>query len=186
MTKTNHLLCLLSRKGNSSDVYIWMLLLLAVKGYAFSPPAQHLLAVPLRSIFSTTKSTFLRRTMSSSSVTSPLSTTTVVPSWLELQQQVGGTAVGRALNDEASLRQAGQGSAHVHNTLRLFQSAASNNNSNNNNLPDITIHRDHAGWCVRARQCVLFLVCATDIRDVSHDLAGSIVLTLSGVRTVKS
>lgn len=62
---------------------------------------------------------------------------TAVPSWSDLQQRVGQTAVGAALNEETKLRSQGKGSAHVQNKLRKFGSDAE---------PVITLFRDHAGW----------------------------------------
>lgn len=63
--------------------------------------------------------------------------TLTVPSWSELQKAVDETPVGMALNAELQLRWKGKGSAHVQNTLRLFDS---------NDDPQITLYRDHAGW----------------------------------------
>jgi hypothetical protein len=71
-----------------------------------------------------------------SGMTSSTSSTTIL-SWSELQEQVGNTLVGKALNNEVKQRLQGNGSAHVQNTLRLFGS---------NDEPQITLYRDHAGW----------------------------------------
>jgi hypothetical protein len=65
--------------------------------------------------------------------------TDVALSWSDLQDKVGTTAVGAALNNEAKLRSQGKGSAHVQNKLRKFDS---------NGEPAITFFRDHAGWYV--------------------------------------
>jgi hypothetical protein len=69
-------------------------------------------------------------------------TTPTVYSWTDLQAQAAATAVGAALNHEHTLRQAGRGSAHVSNTLRLFDAP-----SDDTTLPPITLFRDQAGWC---------------------------------------
>ena len=74
------------------------------------------------------------------------STTTVPSSWSDIQSLVGETPVGKALNNEASLRKMGLGSAHVHNTLRLFDST-NEDGKNDNGEPAITLYRDYAGWC---------------------------------------
>ena len=63
--------------------------------------------------------------------------TDVVLSWSDLQEKVGMTAVGAALNEEVKLRSEGKGSAHVQNKLRKFDS---------DDEPVITLFRDHAGW----------------------------------------
>lgn len=87
----------------------------------------------------------VRLSMSSSpsSSSSAASPRTTVPSWSDLQTEVGSTAVGTSLNEEVALRKAGHGSAHVHNTLRKFAPSSSPNET-----PAITVFRDHAGWCV--------------------------------------
>lgn len=94
--------------------------------------------------FSTISSTFHPKTrivppvfMSASNVLGAHST---VPSWADLHEMVSKTPVGRALESETKLRQQGKGSAHVQNTLRLF-------NSDPKEEPAITLYRDHAGWC---------------------------------------
>lgn len=61
------------------------------------------------------------------------------------------TPVGKSLNDEMELRKQGKGSAHVQNTLRLFES------SNNNKLPPIKLYRDHAGWCPYCEKTMLLI-----------------------------
>ena len=76
--------------------------------------------------------------MSSSSTAAAPGSSTTLPSWSDLQNTAGDTAVGGALNREAQLRQRGQGSAHVQNKLRQFGS---------DETPAITLFRDHAGWC---------------------------------------
>ena len=58
-------------------------------------------------------------------------------SWSDLQTMVGETSVGAALNNESNLRLQGEGSAHVQNKLRKFDSK---------DEPVITLFRDHAGW----------------------------------------
>lgn len=71
-----------------------------------------------------------------------------VPSWHDLVDQVGATKVGEALNREVSLRQGGQGSAHVQNSVRKFGSAEE---------PQITLYRDHAGWCPYCQKTMLLI-----------------------------
>jgi len=74
--------------------------------------------------------------MSSSTDAPPMT----IPSWADLEAKVGKTSVGQALNSEVELRKQGRGSAHVQNTLRLFDSDSKD--------PKITLYRDHAGWYV--------------------------------------
>jgi hypothetical protein len=74
------------------------------------------------------------------SMSSPSSSQTLsVSSWSELQNEIGQTPVGAALNRETELRSQGKGSAHVQNKLRTFRSTET---------PTITLFRDHAGWYV--------------------------------------
>jgi hypothetical protein len=75
--------------------------------------------------------------MALSSSSAAATTDNTVLSWPDLQKRVGQTVVGKALNDEAELRVAGKGSAHVQNKLRMFAS---------DEEPQITLFRDHAGW----------------------------------------
>ena len=63
-------------------------------------------------------------------------------SWSDLKKLSGGSVVGSALNDAASLRERGGGSAFVQSKLRLFSSSEK---------PKITLYRDHAG-------CKLFIL----------------------------
>ena len=64
-------------------------------------------------------------------------TTSVSSSWADLQAKAAETVVGKALNAEVERRKEGRGSAHVQNSLRLFDSKEE---------PQITLYRDHAGW----------------------------------------
>ncbi|KAL3935339.1 MAG: hypothetical protein SGBAC_009124 [Bacillariaceae sp.] len=73
---------------------------------------------------------------------------TTVPSWETLQSDVGETPVGQALNDQIQLRADGKGSPHVQNKLRKFQSDAD---------PQITLFRDHAGWCPYCQKTMLLV-----------------------------
>jgi hypothetical protein len=84
-------------------------------------------------------SPFPRLWTSAFSMSSSSGTTDVVLSWSDLQDKVGTTAVGTALNNEVKLRSQGKGSAHVQNKLRKFDS---------NEEPAVTLFRDHAGWYV--------------------------------------
>ena len=77
--------------------------------------------------------------MSAAAATTTSATT--LPSWTDLTQQIATTPVGQALNAEVELRRTGQGSAHVHNTLRTFD------DSSTHKEPSITLFRDYAGWC---------------------------------------
>lgn len=72
-----------------------------------------------------------------------------LPSWSDLQQKVSSTVVGNALDEEVELRKSGKGSAHVQNTLRLFDSKDPN--------PPITLYRDHAGWCPYCQKTMLLV-----------------------------
>eukprot|EP00977_Amphora_coffeiformis_P018753 scaffold6695_cov155-Amphora_coffeaeformis.AAC.6 len=51
---------------------------------------------------------------------SSTATTAAVPSWTDLVEQAAATPVGKALNNEVSLRKEGKGSAARENTLRKF------------------------------------------------------------------
>ena len=75
-------------------------------------------------------------------------TTTVTPSWDEIQVTVGETDVGEALNKEMDLRSKGKGSAYVQNTLRMFDATET---------PQITLFRDHAGWCPYCEKTMLLI-----------------------------
>jgi len=77
------------------------------------------------------------------------STATTVPSWQNLQAMVAETPVGKALNQEVELRKQGKGSAHVQNTLRLFNSK--------DPKPPILLYRDHAGWCPYCQKTMLLI-----------------------------
>lgn len=83
--------------------------------------------------------------------TTPLSmssTATQLPTWSDLQSQSRSTAVGQALEKETALRQQGKGSAFVQNTLRKFES---------DSMPEITVYRDHAGWCPYCQKLMLLI-----------------------------
>lgn len=82
------------------------------------------------------RSPILLRTVTLSA-TSPTTAATMVPSWTDLVNELSKTPVGLALNQEVELRKQGKGSAHVHNTLRKFDSDED---------PKIILYRDHAGW----------------------------------------
>ncbi len=73
----------------------------------------------------------------SSSTTASGRTSTTLPSWTDLSDQIGATPVGQALNHEVKIRLEGKGSAHVQNKLRKFDS---------DEEPPIILYRDHAGW----------------------------------------
>jgi hypothetical protein len=92
--------------------------------------------------------------MASSSSPVPL-----LHTWTELQQRIGNTAVGAALNHEVQTQQShGQGAPHVHNTKRIFPSPTTTTitdpsrstatTAGSEDEPRITIFRDHAGWYV--------------------------------------
>jgi len=81
--------------------------------------------------------------MSSSS-----STTTGIPSWIDLEQESESTPVGKSLVNEIELRSQGKGSAHVQNRLRQFNSKVE---------PKITLFRDHAGWCPYCQKLMLLV-----------------------------
>ena len=79
---------------------------------------------------------------------SSVATTTEVPSWSNLQSKSKETIVGKALEAESALRKEGKGSAFVQNKLRKFQSEET---------PQITIFRDHAGWCPYCQKLMLLI-----------------------------
>lgn len=64
-------------------------------------------------------------------------TTSSSLSWDDLVRQMDNTPVGKALTNEVQIRKTGKGSAHVHNTLRMFDSKED---------PQVILYRDHAGW----------------------------------------
>ena len=67
---------------------------------------------------------FIQQRVARGSATSFLAmssaTTAAVPSWTDLAERAGATPVGKALNNEVSLRKEGKGSAARENTLRKF------------------------------------------------------------------
>ena len=75
--------------------------------------------------------------------------TTSIPSWTDVQDSIGKTPVGDALNKEVKRRKDGHGSAHVQNTLRLFEYS--------DGTPPITLYRDHAGWCPYCQKTMLLI-----------------------------
>jgi glutathione S-transferase len=77
------------------------------------------------------------------------STASSAPSWADVAASVGKTEVGQALDKESKLRSTGQGSAHVQNKLRLFDSKEKS--------PAITFFRDHAGWCPYCQKTMLLI-----------------------------
>ncbi|GKY91879.1 hypothetical protein MPSEU_000159500 [Mayamaea pseudoterrestris] len=74
---------------------------------------------------------------------------TAPASWSDLQDRVASTPVGKALNDQVQLRKEGYGSPHVQNTLRMFDSTGGE--------PQITLYRDHAGWCPYCQKAMLLV-----------------------------
>jgi len=72
----------------------------------------------------------------------------LVPSWDDVKSKSFETQVGSALEQEVKSRQQGKGSAHVQNTLRLF---------NSDQTPKITLYRDHAGWCPYCQKTMLLI-----------------------------
>ena len=159
-----------SSSGNLYQIYYYysciFLILAANQGHCFAPAlvarnprapkkaaAAATLGFPASSrcgLFSAAlRAATLRLSMSSSSPSSSSAEsprTSVLPSWSDLQTEVGSTAVGTSLNEEVALRKTGQGSAHVHNTLRRFAPSATQKETGD--TPAITVYRDHAGWCV--------------------------------------
>jgi hypothetical protein len=89
-----------------------------------------ILLVPLADAFVPMQASVTRRTLLMSAAT------TSIPSWLDLKTASIQTPVGKALEEQVALRKKGEGSAHVHNTLRTFGKGT----------PEITLFRDHAGW----------------------------------------
>jgi glutathione S-transferase len=77
------------------------------------------------------------------------STVSSAPSWTDVEASVGKTEVGQALDKETKLRSTGQGSAHVANKLRLFDSKEKS--------PAITFFRDSAAWCPYCQKTMLLI-----------------------------
>ena len=77
------------------------------------------------------------------------STVSSAPSWADVEASVGKTEVGQALDKENKLRSTGQGSAHVYNKLRLFDSKEDS--------PAITFFRDQAAWCPYCQNTMLLI-----------------------------
>lgn len=73
--------------------------------------------------------------------------TEAIPTWSDLQKQSVDNFCGKALQEEMALRKDGHGSAFVQNTLRKFGHAT----------PQITIYRDHAGWCPYCQKLMLLI-----------------------------
>lgn len=96
----------------------------------------------------------LLSTASSMSSSAGTGATEVILSWSDLQNKVGTSLVGAALNNEVKLRSEGKGSAHVQNKLRKFGS---------NDEPVITLFRDHAGWYVFLSLTVRSIWCFSKI-----------------------
>jgi hypothetical protein len=112
-------------------LYIYMILNLIRNGNAFLLKVSNL---PLQ------RPLHWQTTIVKMSTTTILSSSDITAlSWSDLQNMVGETSVGTALNNESKLRLEGKGSAHVQNKLRTFDS---------NDEPVITLFRDHAGWSV--------------------------------------
>ena len=87
-------------------------------------------------------------TMKSAMRMSASAATTTVPSWSDLKKRSEETPVGKALLEETELRKQGKGSAHVQNKLRKFGSDSE---------PQITLFRDHAGWCPYCEKTMLLV-----------------------------
>lgn len=77
------------------------------------------------------------------------SKTMTVPSWSDLQSKTKDNVVGKALENETALRKKGLGSAQVSNTLRQFDLEEG--------APQITLYRDHAGWCPYCEKMMLLV-----------------------------
>ena len=77
-----------------------------------------------------------------------MSTVTEVPTWPDLQSKSKENSVGQALEQEMKLRKDGKGSAFVQNTVRKFKSEET---------PQITLYRDHAGWCPYCQKMMLLV-----------------------------
>eukprot|EP00546_Thalassionema_frauenfeldii_P010456 CAMPEP_0178914376 /NCGR_PEP_ID=MMETSP0786-20121207/11392_1 /TAXON_ID=186022 /ORGANISM="Thalassionema frauenfeldii, Strain CCMP 1798" /LENGTH=507 /DNA_ID=CAMNT_0020587279 /DNA_START=198 /DNA_END=1721 /DNA_ORIENTATION=- len=75
-------------------------------------------------------------------------TSTIIPSWIDLKSKSESTIVGKSLVAEVELRSSGKGSAHVQNKLRQFKSEED---------PQITLFRDHAGWCPYCQKTMLLV-----------------------------
>ena len=89
-----------------------------------------ILLAPLAVAFVPMQASVTRRTLFMSAAT------TSIPSWIDLKAASIQTPVGKAMEEQVALRKKGEGSAHVHNTLRTFAKGT----------PELTLFRDHAGW----------------------------------------
>lgn len=86
---------------------------------------------------------------SSMSMSASTSSAKSIPSWSDLQSLSKENVVGKSLENESELRKKGLGSAFVQNTLRVFDSEES--------TPQITLYRDHAGWCPYCQKTMLLV-----------------------------
>ena len=150
------------------QIYCMFLILAANKGHCFAPTTTRnpavVVVVPQAVVaLSSSRCGLPRRRAaswhplfmaSSAASSSSSSRTMIIPSWSDLQSEVGSTTVGTALNAEVALRKMGQGSAHVHNTLRRFAPTLSSQEGSSTTTPAITVYRDHAGWCVIVVVCL--------------------------------
>jgi len=93
-------------------------------------------------------SSMFRRSIGNTALKMSSSSTTTIPSWIDLKKESESTPVGKALVNEVELRSKGEGSAHVSNKLRQF---------NSEKEPKITLYRDHAGWCPYCQKTMLLV-----------------------------
>ena len=62
------------------------------------------------------------------------------------------TPVGQALDDQITKRSKGIGAPNVHSKLRLFPK-----DSSTSEVPQLTLYRDHAGWCPYCQKTMLLV-----------------------------
>lgn len=135
--------------------------------FSFSAAAVTACAVSLGSV-----SGFIISTSSSKTMTRPSSsptslgltavsastkaTFTTIPSWDDLQSMISQTPVGQALDEQMVLRSKGVGAPHVHSKLRLFPKQQ-DQESPSKGMPQLTLYRDHAGWCPYCQKTMLLV-----------------------------
>ena len=92
-------------------------------------------------------------TLQMSSSADAISSFKPAKNWSALQSLTKETSVGNALQDDLDARLEGNGTPHVSNTLRLFDSSK----EGNGNRPKLTFYRDQAGWCPYCEKTILLI-----------------------------
>jgi glutathione S-transferase len=133
----------------SVTTQIVFLVCLIVRAHSFLSPIQGIKsASPTIPPFQVTRVASFASAKILAMSASATTTATTVPSWADLKNNVGSTPVGKALYDEVDLRKEGAGSPHVQSTLRKFGSQ---------DELQITLFRDHAGWCPYCQKLMLLV-----------------------------